>query len=147
MGYVEGRFKIFSGNPEIKVETEKCRAEHLAAKERFITSDNPLHIQTLCIIRTAPYDVGLAHPNIEATFPITQELALFAGWKDCGNVYRGATDATVRVVNLRTILNVERFVYASFHDEGFASEYGSIRMTHERANFNRFALRPARISF
>jgi hypothetical protein len=94
----------------------------LLAKGRysFVTSDNPLAYADPTHDPKSPYGVGLGHSNVEITFPITQELALFAGWKDSGSIYQRATDATVQAVNRRTIKNAQRFIYAPFCDEGFS---------------------------
>lgn len=94
----------------------------LVAKGRysFVTSDNPLAYADPMHDPKSPYGVGLGHSNVEVTFPITQKLALFAGWKESGSLYQKVTDATVQTVNRRTIKNAQRFIYAPFYDEGFS---------------------------
>ena len=86
----------------------------------FVTSDNPLAYANPMHDPKSSYGVGLGHQNVEVTFPITQKLALFAGWKDSGSLYQKVTDATVQTVNRRTIKNAQRFIYAPFYDEGFS---------------------------
>jgi hypothetical protein len=86
----------------------------------FVTSDNPLAYTVPMQDPKSSYGVGLGHPKVEVTFPLTQELALFAGWRDFAGLYQRATDATVQTVNKRTIKNAQRFIYASFKDEGFS---------------------------
>ena len=87
---------------------------------RFITSDNPVSYADPTHDPKALHGVGLATRNVEVTFPVTQEMAIFASWDDGGNLYQRATEATVRAINVRTIANARRFVYSSFPDEGFA---------------------------
>lgn len=114
---------------------------------RFVTSDNPVAYTDPAHDPQSPYGVGLAHPNVEVTFPITQELALFAGWKDWEKLYRRATDATVKALNIRTILMLKDSSTRLFKTKGSPSECGSIRAAHQRANFKPFVPKAPIFSF
>lgn len=86
----------------------------------FVTSDNPFVYVDPNYKANGMSGAGLQHSHIEVTFPITSNVALFASWKYSDTVYRRVTEATVKAVNRRTVLNAERFIYASFKSDGFA---------------------------
>ena len=57
---------------------------HARGRYRLVTSDNPVTYADPTHNPTSRIGVGLKTPNVEVTFPITQKLALLAGWKDWG---------------------------------------------------------------
>ncbi len=79
----------------------------------FVTSDSPLCFIDPTHDPRSPYGFGLASRNIEVTFPISQDLALVAGWKEYSPPFQRGSERLVRRINHRTVMNASRFVYSS----------------------------------
>jgi len=79
---------------------------------KFLTSDNPLFYCDPTHDPNSFYGVGLINKNVEVTFPIFKDLALFASWKDRGTYIQGK-NRLVKDINKRTILAASRFVFSS----------------------------------
>ena len=71
----------------------------------FLTSDNPVYFFEA---------YGIGTPKSELTFPISTDLALFAGWQGEQNstTYIQSRPALVREANKRLISGAERFVFS-----------------------------------
>jgi len=83
----------------------------------FLTGDNPLFYCDPTRDRNSLYGVGLLNKNVEVTFPISKDLALFASWKG-KEVYIQAKNKMVKDINRRTVLAALRFVFSSERSDG-----------------------------
>lgn len=80
---------------------------------KFLTGDNPVFYCDPTHDPNSPYGVGLANENIELTFPLSRDLALFARWRGKDLEYRPGKNNTVKAINRRTVLAALRFVFSS----------------------------------
>lgn len=70
----------------------------------FVTSDNPVFYHS---------HIGLAHQNVELTFPISQNIALWATWnKDFLATFAPVSWAIVREINRRTVAKRTNSIFA-----------------------------------
>lgn len=79
---------------------------------KFLTGDNPLFYCDPTHDPNSFYGVGLLNKNVEVTFPISKDLALFASWKGEGGYIQGK-NKIVKEINRRTVLSTLRFVFSS----------------------------------
>ncbi len=88
---------------------------------KFITSDNPVfHVDPTYNPNNLYSSIsGLGNKNIELTFPISSELALFASWdnnrKEC---FIPGNNNLIKDINKRAVMSARRFIYASEKREG-----------------------------
>lgn len=79
---------------------------------KFLTGDNPLFYCDPTHDPNSFYGVGLLNKNVEVTFPISKDLALFASWKgETGHIQ--GKNKIVKEINRRTVLSALRFVFSS----------------------------------
>ena len=93
--------------------TMAWRIARSPASDFFITSDNPAYFFKA---------YGIATPKSELTFPISNNLALFASWqgKQNATIYIQAKPALVREANKRLISGAERFVFSHRQEDWIA---------------------------
>lgn len=84
---------------------------------KFLTGDNPLFYCDPTHDPNSFYGVGLLNKNVEVTFPISKDLALFASWKGKEG-YIQAKNKLVKDINRRTVLAALRFVFSSERSDG-----------------------------
>lgn len=82
-------------------------------ENKFLTSDNPLYYFDPTYDPKSPFGVGLINKNIQVTIPISNRLAILAGWNFKKDNYFKANGLLVRGINKRTIISALRYVYAS----------------------------------
>jgi len=83
--------------------------------ETFVTSDNPL---AMCSPerekkyghRAIGAAAGLAHADVEVTFPLSKKYALYASWKSEGNITTEVPATTVQQLNFRTMRSAKNVV-------------------------------------
>jgi hypothetical protein len=105
----------------------------------FVTSDTPVHVKyadpekvikeqgvNIAEVQTFPdlLCVSMRHPQTDLTFPLSPQLALYAGW-GCPEGYIGASAKDVSEINDRTIIMADRWVYASIKCEALDQEVQS----------------------
>jgi len=88
---------------------------------KFITSDNPVFYVDPTYNPDTIYSsiAGLGNRNIELTFPVSSELALFASWdnnrKEC---FIPGNNNLIKDVNKRVVISSKSFIYASEKKDG-----------------------------
>ena len=82
-----------------------------SAADYFVTGDNP-------VFRCAPtrqpktiFPPGLAHKDIEVTFPLSKSVCAFGTWDGQGQLYRAAGTEIVNAINTRTTAAARKYLY------------------------------------
>lgn len=86
-----------------------------ANDEKFVTSDSPLFFSVYNKDNWSLYPERLKSEDMVVTFPMTPDIALIGELKRL--THFKASNKLTRNINFRTILNAERFVYASKRSE------------------------------
>jgi hypothetical protein len=84
----------------------------------FVTSDNPVCREIPGRSGSALANPGLDHESVEVTCPLTSRSALLASWLEGAPRRIGIRPAAAREVNRRTVMNADRYVYASKRSPG-----------------------------
>lgn len=81
---------------------------------RFLTSDNPFFFYDPSVNNQSFYKgSGLLKEKVEVSFPISQDLTLVAVWSEkMTEGYLQANHELVKVINRRSVLAADRFIYA-----------------------------------
>jgi hypothetical protein len=88
-------------------------------KHRYVTSDNPITYDVPGPASSPAEPVGLVHPKVELTFPLSAETVFVGHWQGPrAELYRAkATENMVRATNRRTAAGALRFMFASERSE------------------------------
>ena len=87
--------------------------------EYFLTGDNPVFHLAPGTPLKGFYRAGLAHEDIEVTFPLSRSICALGAWKTPETLYEKTNPKSVNIVNLRTAMAAHRYIYAPQHDPKF----------------------------
>jgi len=84
---------------------------------KFVTSDNPLFYDDPTHNTNSSHGVGLLSKNVEVTFPISRDVALFCSWGKKRKAIQ-VTNKMVKTINRRTISAALKYVFAPNRADG-----------------------------
>jgi len=85
----------------------------------FITGDNPVFYLAPGQPQRGFYRAGLAHQDIEVTFPLSRKVCALGAWKTADAVYENANPRLVNIANIRTAMAAHRYLYAPENNYNF----------------------------
>lgn len=80
---------------------------------KFVTCDNPLFYFNPQRKLFDQKGVGFQDRQVELSFPLSKDIAIFASWKLKNGKYININENKVKEINRRTIISANRFIYSS----------------------------------